>query len=481
MNGRRIGNREALRNPECLEAISRHPIVRTGTAAEVISGTVNASASMTAADSHEVDRLKLRDQLERTLQQICERVLRHSPIGRRDNFFELGGHSLMVLSLFKEIRALTHSDLPLAALFQAPTIESLAALVLQAGAKFEALPAHAAAENGNGGLSEKESGRFSGWRAGLHGAAHALGFRTSADAACAGVGARHVEADASLPSVRPARPEDVEPLCTFLQLGFAGKTGVDGWRRLFDYEWLDKKPNLGFVLTLGDEIVGFLGAVYARRQIRGQTCVVCNCTSWYILPKYRGWGPALLTAALRDQDLCYTNFTASPTSVRMFEAMGFRCLDSQRIIFTPLLHLDTLRASGAEIIFDLDDIRSLLNGNQRLIFDDHLAYKCLHLVLRDGAECAYLVLKRRTKRGLALSELLYCSAPHILVRHLERAKLAILRRQRTVALMADPRFFQAPLPRGVRIGRKGQALFRSSLFEPEELDNLYSELVLLPI
>ena len=243
-----------------------------------------------------------------------------------------------------------------------------------------------------------------------------------------------------------------------LTTGFAGKTGVGGWHRLFDYGWLDKKPNLGFVLTLGEEIVGFLGTIYARRQIRGQTCVVLNCTSWYILPKYRGWGPALLAAALHDQEACYTTLTASPTSVRMFEAMGFRCLDSQRIIFTPLLHLDTLRASAAEIIFDLDEIRSLLNGDQRLIFDDHLAYECLHLVLRDGAECAYLVLKRRTKRGLALSELLYCSAPHVLVRHLERAKLAVLRRQRTVALVADPRFFRAPLPRGVRIGRKGQAL-----------------------
>jgi len=483
LNGRRISNREALRNPECLEAIARHAIVCARAAAGVISGTVDASASITATGSHEVDRLQLRDQLERELKQICERVLRLSSIGRCDNFFELGLDSLMVLSLFKEILALTHSDLPLAALFQAPTIESLA-LVLEAGAKLEGLPGHAIAKKGSGRLSEEESGSSSGWRASLPGAAHALGFRASAHAAGAGVRnglARPVEADAPPPRVRPARPEDVEPLCTFLHVGFARKIGVDSWRRLFDYGWLDKKPNLGFVLTLGDVIAGFLGAVYARRQIRGQSRVICNCTSWYILPKYRGWGPALLAAALGDQDVCYTNLTPSPASARMFEAMGFTCLESQRIIFTPLLHVDTLRAPGAEIIFDLDGIRSLLNDDQRLIFDDHLAYECLHLALRDGAECAYLVVKRRTKRGLALSELLYCSAPHILVRHLERAKLAILRRQRTVALMADPRLFRAPLPRGVRIRRQNQTLFRSSLFEPEELDNLYSELVLLPI
>jgi len=479
VNGRSIKNREVLRNPECLDAIARHPIVCARTAAGVISGTVDAGASLTAAGSHEVDRLKVRDQLERDLKQICERVLRVSSIGRCDNFFELGGHSLMVLSLFKEIRALTHSDLPLAALFQAPSIESLGALVLEARAKSEALPGRATEKTGSGRLSEEESGRSSGGRASLDGAAHALRFPGSADAAGAGV--RPVEADASPPRVRPVRPEDVEPLCKFLRLGFARKRGEDSWRRLFDYGWLDKKPNLGFVLTLGDEIAGFLGAVYARRQIRGQTCMICNCTSWYILPNYRGWGPALLAAALRDQDVCYTSLTPSHTSARMFEAMGFRCLESERIVFTPLLHLDTLRVPAPEIIFDLDGIRSMLNDEQRLIFDDHLAYECLHLALRDVAECAYLIVKRRTKRGLALSELLYCSAPHVLARHLERAKLAILRRQRTVALTADTRLFRAPLPRGVRIRRRERALFRSSLFEPEELDNLYSELVLLPI
>ena len=224
VNGRRIKNREALRNPECLEVIASHPMVRTG-ASGVISGTENSSASITAAEVHRIDRLKSRNQLEYELKQICERVLHQSPISRRDNFFELGGHSLMVLSLFKEIRALTHSDLPLAAFFRAPTIESLTALILEAGDKLEALPSHATAENGNGGSLRKRVALL-GWRASLHGAAQALGFRVSADAAGAGVGnglARAVEADASLPRVRPARQEDVEPLCTFLHLGFAGR------------------------------------------------------------------------------------------------------------------------------------------------------------------------------------------------------------------------------------------------------------------
>ena len=144
-----------------------------------------------------------------------------------------------------------------------------------------------------------------------------------------------MQADASLPRVRPAGPEDVEPLCTFLHLGFARKIGVDSWRRLFDYGWFDKKPNLGFVLTLGNEIVGFwVRSTPGDKSGAGPTSFAISL-SWYILPEYRGWGPALLAAALRDQDICYTNLTPSPTSARMFEAMGFRCLDSQSIIFIP--------------------------------------------------------------------------------------------------------------------------------------------------
>jgi acetoacetyl-CoA synthetase len=205
VNGRRISNLDALRNPECLQAIARHPIICASATAGVISETVNGNVSITAASSHSVDRLKSRDQLERELVRIYERVLRQSPIGRCDNFFELGGHSLMVLSLFEEVRALMHRNLPLTALFRAPTIESLAALILEAGAEWEALPDHATSENGRGQLFAKERGRFWGWTATLHGAARgALGFRTAT------ARASMVDATALDATVR-SKPRQVSP------------------------------------------------------------------------------------------------------------------------------------------------------------------------------------------------------------------------------------------------------------------------------
>ena len=70
-----------------------------------------------------------RDQLERDLTALWEKVLRVHPVRRNDNFFELGGHSFAAVRLLADIQELTHTALPLATLFQAATVETLAQIL----------------------------------------------------------------------------------------------------------------------------------------------------------------------------------------------------------------------------------------------------------------------------------------------------------------------------------------------------------------
>jgi amino acid adenylation domain-containing protein len=72
-----------------------------------------------------------RDELELQLAKLWEKVLKVRPIGVLDNFFDLGGHSLLAVQLFAQIEKFVGNHLPLAALFQAPTIEQLARLIRQ--------------------------------------------------------------------------------------------------------------------------------------------------------------------------------------------------------------------------------------------------------------------------------------------------------------------------------------------------------------
>jgi thioesterase domain-containing protein/acyl carrier protein len=78
--------------------------------------------SATLAKRHAIPR----DYLELQLVQLWEELLNVHPIGITDHFFELGGHSLLAVKLMSQIQHRFGKQLPLATLFQAPTIVQLA-------------------------------------------------------------------------------------------------------------------------------------------------------------------------------------------------------------------------------------------------------------------------------------------------------------------------------------------------------------------
>jgi acetoacetyl-CoA synthetase len=416
VNGRQAGNRAALRNPECLDEIAAHPALRE-----------------TAPVSADTSPFPLDVGLEDTLQEICERMLEVTPIGHSDNLLTVRGDSLATLNLCLEVERRSGRHLSFEALMAKPTIEGLAALV------------------------------------------------RGSETAVADIG------------VRSAEPADIPAICELLHEashdGAFAPMNRESWRSLFDYAWLREKPNLGYVLLNKNMIVGFLGTIYANREIDGKRGVFCNYTSWYVRPEYRGRGIALLRAAMSDNEMTYTSFTPNALSRQAFEMLQFSRVGNRRVLLPPFWNAGTLRSSHPEIHFDTEKVRSALGDRLRRVFDDHAPY-CLQLLVRDGSQQAYIVVKRRTMPvprlrrllptsvRIPYSEILYCSDSPVLARHLERVKLAILRRQKTVFLVADSRLFERR-PRGVTI--QDHALFRSPLFDSADLDKLYSEVVLLPL
>ena len=67
---------------------------------------------------------------EEVLARIWCEVLNLKQVGIHDNFFELGGHSLLATQVISRMRYAFDVELPLSALFELPTIESMGARVL---------------------------------------------------------------------------------------------------------------------------------------------------------------------------------------------------------------------------------------------------------------------------------------------------------------------------------------------------------------
>ncbi len=80
---------------------------------------------------------------EEVLAGVWSTLLGRERAGARDNFFALGGHSLLATQVISRVRQLFGVELPLAAIFEAPTVERLAARIEAArgaGESVDAVP-----------------------------------------------------------------------------------------------------------------------------------------------------------------------------------------------------------------------------------------------------------------------------------------------------------------------------------------------------
>ena len=75
-----------------------------------------------------------RTDLESEIASIWQRILGLEGVGVNDNFFEVGGTSLLVLSLRRQLEAHLKKPIPVADLFQYPTISHFCEYLAQAGA-----------------------------------------------------------------------------------------------------------------------------------------------------------------------------------------------------------------------------------------------------------------------------------------------------------------------------------------------------------
>jgi len=94
------------------------------------NGKVDRGALPAPEAGSEEEHVAPRNPVEEQLAGLWRELLKLDKVDVYDNFFELGGHSLLATQLMSRVRAGFGIDVPLRDLFQAPTLEAFAQVVL---------------------------------------------------------------------------------------------------------------------------------------------------------------------------------------------------------------------------------------------------------------------------------------------------------------------------------------------------------------
>jgi hypothetical protein len=272
-------------------------------------------------------------------------------------------------------------------------------------------------------------------------------------------------------TIRPARPEDREAVVELLHEHMSARIPRERWRLLFDYPWRPADaPDCGRVLTDGGRIVGFLGATYVDRPIGGDTVRFCNMSSWYLLRPYRGQGHGrkMVLDLTSDPAVTYTDLTATPQVQEMLLAhAGFSILDRERWI---------LRRPQEEVA-DIG-LTELTPSGPPLAH--HAGIRDLRLLRAEGpgGSSALAVQVKKKGEDIAYHQLLHAEDPVWLARNASGVAAALL--PPGPAVLAIDRRLSPIAPARAEIESIAQPrLYKSWRLRPEQIDNLYNEVLLL--
>jgi acetoacetyl-CoA synthetase len=274
-----------------------------------------------------------------------------------------------------------------------------------------------------------------------------------------------------VPQVRAAVDSDLEAIGDYLAKRLTHRDPAR-YRRFFEYSWMPDRPNLGFLIEDAGAIRGFIGAIYARRQLASGARVVCNINSWAVDDDHRQLGLMMAKRLLDQPNMSFTCFSPSERVVELLRFFKFETWPSEKALFPIGSGIGRLASALRTRILATpgeDDI------HHRRIFDDHARYRLARFVLERGDRRSCVIAGRRGRGLKTFADILYASDPALVVESIARVHAHTVRNLRTAIVGIDRRWLSS-VPCDALIYRRLRPLqYRGMALA--ELDTLYSELI----
>jgi hypothetical protein len=281
--------------------------------------------------------------------------------------------------------------------------------------------------------------------------------------------------------VRRASLSDFDGICALLGQFNNKELSKEDWKTLFTHNWGGANDASGYVLVNRENIVGYFGTIFKLREFHGVKRKMCNLTSWIVDPQFRGQSLELLYRILEHSDVTITCLTASEIAGKIYKAKGFKILDSGTAII-PVMpgwlnkQKGGVSHKGLEVLTDGIDV--FLSDDEKKLHEDHKPYRCNHFVIRRGLDNCYLIATPIKLQWLKLGYVHYIGNYGLLHDTFTQAARLVADRLKVNALMIDLRMLR-DLPVKMRFNYPREKYFRPVEIESWDVDNLYSEMILL--
>ena len=167
-------------------------------------------------------------------------------------------------------------------------------------------------------------------------------------------------------------------------------------------------PKYGYLLEVGDNIVGVILLISTRILSDGKPITLCNVSSWHVEPAFRCYATLFSSRAFKCKDVTYLNISPAEHVQAIIEAQGFSRYSNGQFLAFPLL--SPISANSEARVIDASTIPDVcIEPFERDLLLSHLGYGCM-AVWCVTSRCAYpFVFAPRIVRGvIPCAQLIYC-------------------------------------------------------------------------
>ena len=212
--------------------------------------------------------------------------------------------------------------------------------------------------------------------------------------------------------IQTIRSDDLPAVSAFLHRHWNSKLSEAERLQALTPGWPPVEDVVGQMLMVDGKIGGVIGQLFGCRRFGDQLRTTCNLTSWVVLPELHGQGLQLLSSALKDEEVVYTNHSLVESMIPAFKLYGFQLIDATEWIVVNLPRWSVRSSLSVEAISER------LTGEAKENFEAHAGLPTLgHVGLEgpDGTFCHVTFVRGRWHK-IPLARIIYASDYDLLER-----------------------------------------------------------------